>query len=270
MKKILFMLSLLIIGFYQQPLLAKAVAITIDDLPFVGSNNTKRRTEREHRLFMHMLEILQHEHVPAAGFVVPGTVAPGQWALIQAYRDSGNIIANHTYHHYNLNSTSASRFEQDIAAADRALEPYITYPKYFRYPFLHTGNNANKYWSVRRFLTSHHYVIAPVTIDSNDWKYLRRFYRSLWPINKPLQNRIINSYLSHIRYVTKKQERQEMKQFGRHISEILLIHMNRLNADCLQDVIHLYRQMGYHFITLTEAMKDPYYHRKQCFRGNKC
>lgn len=46
---------------------------------------------------------------------------------------------------------------------------------------------------------------------------------------------------------------------GRPIKHILLIHMNLLNAHSLRELIQMYRNKGYRFITLTEALKDQYY-----------
>ena len=41
------------------------------------------------------------------------------------------------------------------------------------------------------------------------------------------------------------------------MKQILLIHANLLNSYLLGDVIQLYKQNGYKFITLTEALENP-------------
>lgn len=40
-------------------------------------------------------------------------------------------------------------------------------------------------------------------------------------------------------------------------SQILLIHANLLNAYVLPDIINLYKQNGYEFVSLENALKTP-------------
>ena len=47
--------------------------------------------------------------------------------------------------------------------------------------------------------------------------------------------------------------------FGRSIKHILLLHANELNADNFDRLIAVFRNRGYQFISLTEALQDPVY-----------
>ena len=48
------------------------------------------------------------------------------------------------------------------------------------------------------------------------------------------------------------------QKMHRPVNHILLLHMNTLNAYVIEDIIKLYQRHDYHFITLAEAMQDPY------------
>ena len=41
--------------------------------------------------------------------------------------------------------------------------------------------------------------------------------------------------------------------------QVMLLHDNLLNADTIDDVLALFRERGYRFVSLAEAEKDPAY-----------
>ncbi len=239
---------------------AKEVAITIDDLPFVGNaGNHAGNLGREQKRFMQVVDALKAEHVPATGFVVAGYIEPGQMALIERFHQDGNIIGNHTDTHLNLNSVGADRFIANIAKADAVLAPFMTQPKYFRYPFLATGGSCESYTKVLDYLKQHDYVVVPVTIDSKDFRLNYQFYEMPWRGREASLPAYRQRYLQEIKRRIHKAEAQTDGKLHRDVKQIFLIHMNLLNAYFMKDVIDLFRQEGYQFITVPQAMQDPFY-----------
>jgi hypothetical protein len=55
--------------------------------------------------------------------------------------------------------------------------------------------------------------------------------------------------------------------FSREIRQVLLTHVNRLNADKLPDLLAILRKRGYRFVTLEEALEDDAYHTPDTFVG---
>jgi hypothetical protein len=47
--------------------------------------------------------------------------------------------------------------------------------------------------------------------------------------------------------------------FGREIPHVMLLHVNRLNADTIDQVLTLFDQKQYRFVTLDSALADPAY-----------
>lgn len=231
------------------------IAITIDDLPFVGSGtNTPGNLKRTQERFMAMVNTLVENQVPATGFAIGGAVAKNEWELLETFRNQGLTIGNHTYTHKSLNGMTAEKYIADIERADTTLAPVMTQPKYFRYPYLAEGNGEKKE-KVHQWLAEHQYTIAPVTIDSKDYEFNAQFYRIPYSKRPQSIKTFKKRYLAFIWSQTLRADKKVKKVEGQPIKHILLIHANLLNSLCLADIIELYRSNGYKFITLDEALK---------------
>ena len=252
------MSRLLTIALFLSASLATAqtreIAITIDDLPLVASQmNTPGNQQRATERFDKIVQTLVDNNVPATGFVIAGAIEKGQWAFLEKFHDAGFVIGNHTYSHYNLNRMSADKYIADIDRADKKLEPLFSGTKYFRYPYLAEGNKDSKQ-KVLDYLAEHNYVIAPVTIDSQDFRFNERLYKVPFRTRGDYVQKLKPQYLSYIWKQTLNAEKRARGNSGR---QILLIHANVLNSYLLGDIIEMYRKNGYTFITLAEALENP-------------
>lgn len=230
----------------------REIAITIDDLPFVGSGSSTPATlKRTEDRFMAIVNTLVQNEVPATGFAIGGAVAKNEWYLMEAFRNQGLSIGNHTYTHRSLNAISAQKYIDDIERADAKLGHVMTEPKYFRYPYLAEGKGEKKQ-KVLEYLAANGYTVAPVTIDSKDYEFNAQLYRIPYRKRAQSMNQFKKRYLA---YIWKQTLRAEQIANGKPVKQILLIHANLLNSLCLGDIIELYRSNGYKFITLSEALK---------------
>jgi len=230
----------------------KEIALTIDDLPFVGTNSaTKGNLGRAHDRFTKIMNYLIDAHIPATGFIIANSIARGQWELLEEFRDAGFALGNHTYSHANLNRMSAERYIAEIEHADKILQPVMTQPKYFRYPYLAEGHGATKQ-EVQAYLAANHYIIAPVTVDSKDYYYNKLYLNKHWRVRNQYLEGIKQKYLDHIWQQTVKAEKRSKDD---NSVQILLVHSNLLNSECLGDVIQMYKDHGYKFVTLKEALE---------------
>jgi len=237
----------------------KEIALTIDDLPFVGSTHNKPgNIRRENKRFTRLIETLNKYKVPATGFVIAGTIESGQAELLEKFKQDGYVVANHTHTHLNLNRTSSSRYINNIQKADERLAPLMTSPKFFRYPYLATGRGERKK-QVENYLAESGYIIAPVTVDSKDFRFNAQILNIYWRNRRANLPRIKKRYLNYIWRQTVRAERIAEKKMKRPVKQILLIHSNYLNSHVLGDIIEMYQSKGYKFISLEDALKDPYY-----------
>jgi peptidoglycan/xylan/chitin deacetylase (PgdA/CDA1 family) len=232
----------------------REIAITLDDLPFVGSSNYKASAlKREHDRFLRILDTLVENHVPATGFVIAGSIERGQWKLLEAFHDAGFTIGNHTFSHANLNSMSSGKYIENVEHADKVLDSLMSHPRYFRYPYLAEGRGEKKAL-VQRYLAEHDYIIAPVTIDTKDFRFNSQLYRVPYRARPNYLPKLKKQYLS---YIWKQTLRAEKRANGKPVKQIILLHANLLNSHFLGDIIQMYRDHGYQFITLQEALDNP-------------
>lgn len=243
----LFILMLLILiptlSFAQK----KAIAITIDDLPFVGEY-------RNFHLNM-MMNSMVEQQVPATGFIIASEVRTNNWEILHKFRDAGFGLGNHTLSHANLNKLKTKEYIHEIKEADTILLPVLTEPKYFRYPYLamSSGSKRNK---ILCYLEKNNYQVAPITIDSKDFVFNQRLL-SVPEINRrDYLNELKPFYLDFIRQQTLKAEEHTQYHHNPEQAQILLIHANLLNAYVLPDIINLYKQQGYNFVNLEDALKS--------------
>lgn len=228
----------------------KQISITIDDLPFVGSSAVKGDKDHIQDRFAKIIQTLVDEQVPATGFVIAGSIAKGQWQLLENFKRLGFVIGNHTYTHPNLGRIGAEKYINEIAKADKRLTPLMTDKKYFRYPYLSVGRGDNKQ-RVKQYLAENQYTIAPITIDSKDFRFNEKLLATNWRNREAHIEKMKEKYLS---YIWKETEKAEKRAHGKPVKQILLIHSNLLNSYLLGDVIQLYRDHGYEFISLEEAL----------------
>lgn len=232
----------------------REIAITIDDLPLVASRmNTPGNQQRATERFSKIVEAFKKYQVPATGFIIAGAIEKNQWAFLEQFQQAGLMLGNHTYSHYNLNQMSAEKYIADIERADKVLAPILSTPKYFRYPYLAEGNNQTKQ-KVYDYLNAHHYVIAPVTIDSKDFNFNESIYKVPFRSREAYIQKMKPRYLA---YIWKQTLLAEKNAKGKNSKQILLIHANVLNSYVLGDILEMYQKNGYKFISLTEALKSP-------------
>jgi len=231
----------------------RQIAITIDDLPFVGTTNNKPgNLKREHDRFMNIMQALIDHNVPATGFVFVGSIEQGQWELLEKFHKAGFVIANHTYSHLNLNQTNAQKYIDDIARGDKILTPLFSDQKFFRYPYLAEGKGDTKQ-QVHDYLAANQYIVAPVTIDSKDYRFNEQLFAIPFRSRDKNLSQMKRRYLNYIWNQTLKAEK---KAQDKPVKQILLIHANLLNSHFLGDIIQMYKDNGYEFISLSEALSN--------------
>lgn len=254
-----YILSLALMGWAFSSLsfaFEREIAITIDDLPFVGfANNNPAKLKREEARFLSIMQALVDNNVPATGFVIAGAIENGQWEMLEHFQQAGFVLGNHTYTHINLNTTNAKNYINNVDKADKVLAPLMSSPKYFRYPFLAEGK-GEKRQLVQDYLAANNYIVAPVTIDSKDFLFNAKLYAVSHRNREQTLRNIKPKYLAYIWNQTLQAERIAQRSKNQSPKQILLIHANLLNSYCMADIIELYKRNGYRFISLAEALNQ--------------
>ncbi len=237
------------------------VAFTFDDLPAHGPLPPGMARPA---VVASILATLHAEHMsPVYGFVNGFRVAqyPYQVHILQAWHDAGNPLGNHTWSHPELDKSSAAQYEANIARDEpllAQLEPHGNW-HWFRYPFLEEGDTVHKREEVRAWLAAHHYRIAEVSIDFQDYLWNEPYARCAAQGNEQAIRTLHDSYLATADQYIRVFRELAQELYGRDIPYVLLMHAGAFDARMLPELIALFRVRGFAFTTLDQAMADPVY-----------
>ncbi|HEY7290254.1 MAG TPA: polysaccharide deacetylase family protein [Vicinamibacterales bacterium] len=259
--------SLVLLAFWlaaQDRAPALRVAVTFDDLPIAGDFAHDAATSRA--VTTRLLDTFAQHRIPVVGFVIASKVLrdgkpdPEQVALLNAWLDRRMELGNHTYSHRDFHASSLEEMQADVIRADQILKPILrehaAFLRFFRHPFLHTGRDAKTRTAFEDFLASRGYRVAPVTIDNDDYVFAAAYDRAVAQQNADATRRIAGTFVSYMEDKFSFFERNSGQLFGRQITQVLLLHVNQLNAATFDRLAGRLEARGYQFVPLTEALKD--------------
>jgi peptidoglycan/xylan/chitin deacetylase (PgdA/CDA1 family) len=273
-KRTLLIICLFALAFsVQGQTTQRTMAVTIDDLPYVKQGEGAY-LERASAATAKILSTLKKHKAPAIGFVNEGALEAanqreGRIALLRQWVDQGMMLGNHTYSHPDFNRLTVEQFEDEITKGEvitrqlmRARQPYQLY---FRHPMTHTGDTLEKKEAIERFLAARGYKITPHTIENSDFIFNVPYAEAVQKKDEALARRLRDEYLALTITAIEFAEKISPQIFGREIPQILLIHANDINADCLNEMLKQFEARGYKFVTLDAAMADPAYQTKDTY-----
>ncbi len=141
--------------------------------------------------------------------------------------------------------------------------------KWFRFPYLREGKSAAQRDAGAKALAKQGYRNVPVTIDTDDWVYNDQYMKALADGNAVKALEIGAAYLAHMQERTAHFDALAQKVLGREVPHILLLHMNKINADYLEELLGWYAQEGWQFVSVDKAMQDAFYDLPDVYVGPK-
>jgi hypothetical protein len=176
---------------------------------------------------------------------------------------SGNLIGSMTYAGRSLKKGTAQDFIDTLTRNEQALAPLWSKiqrkQKYFRYPALKLGVDEKRPREIRAFLTQNGYIEVPATIDSRDDYFSQPYCAALARGDKVCANFIAATFKSFMLDKTRKARAAARKIAGRDVKQILMIQANQLTSDLLDELLRWYKAMGVRFISVDDALHDPFY-----------
>jgi peptidoglycan/xylan/chitin deacetylase (PgdA/CDA1 family) len=250
----------------------RSVALTFDDLPEAldGSLARMKRNTPE------LLRSLKLHNAPAIGFVNEGKLhtageTDARIAVLKQWVDAGMILGNHTFSHARLFTTPLLKYEDDVIKGElitrRLMSGHEPYQLYFRHPYTSTGPNKDVKAAFENFLRERGYKVAPFTIENSDYIFNRLYVDARRDKDEAMMDRLRKAYLEFNDAQFEFFERLSNEMFGRDINQVLLIHANDINADCLDQMLKKLEARGYRFVTLDQALEDKAYLTKDDYIG---
>jgi len=240
---------------------AQEIAVTIDDLP---AHSVLPPGETRLDVANKIIHALQNAHVPPTyGFVngIRVSEVPSDISVLDAWRAQGNLLGNHTWSHMSLNQHTAEEFEADITKNEPIIRDRMAGQdwKWLRYPYLQEGNTPEKRAAVRQFLSKRGYKIAAVTMSFGDYLWNEPYARcSAKGDTKSIQF-LEESYLSAADEEADYEAALARELYGHNIPYVLLLHIGAFDARMLPRLLALYQAKGFHFVSLADAEKAPFY-----------
>ena len=241
--------------------LAQKVAITFDDLPLNGDlppGITRVEIARD------AIAILKARRLPGAYGFINAKKLEGNADAAEALKIwvASEPVGNHTYGHINLNGNPGEAFEREIDQNEPALELLAGKDSdwhWFRYPFLHEGDELEKRRAVRTYLQGHGYRVAQVTLDWEDYLWNSAYARCAAKNDAKSITWLKSSYLSiEDSYLDLGRDLAKLV-YGHDINHVLLLHLGAFTKTILPDALDLMQKKGFTFVTLEDAESDPVY-----------
>lgn len=243
----------------------KKIAVTIDDLPL---NGPRFELSRLQTMTNRLLSGITRQHIPIVGFVNESLLyVPDEFdarlAILRSWSDRGIELGNHTFAHVGFKDTPIDQYEDDFVRGETitrlVLKEKGLKPRFFRHPFLQMGPTKDDELSFESFIAVRGYRIAPITIDIMDWMFRVAYVNARNQNDAAMMRQVVAAYLKFAGAKIEFCERVAGDLFGRPIMHILLLHANELNADNFDQLVKVFADRGYRFISLDEALRDDAY-----------
>jgi lysophospholipase L1-like esterase len=238
-----------------------ALALSFDDIPAHGP--LPAGTSRV-QVIDSLIAALRAENVPAQGFFNAGFGKddPDSAVVLAHWRAAGFPLGNHGYSHADLDKVGPAAFLADVGADEPALARLMAGQDWhwFRYPFLHDGQDrADGMGAVRAGLRARGYRIGAVTMDFGDWAYNEPYARCRAKNDAGGVAALEQSYLARAADDALRMRDLSHALYDRDIPYVLLMHVGAFDARLLPRLLAQYRAMGFRFVALPVAERDPFY-----------
>ncbi|HWW73771.1 MAG TPA: hypothetical protein VNZ44_00160, partial [Pyrinomonadaceae bacterium] len=168
---------------------------------------------------------------------------------------------------------SADEFEADVVAGEQLITKLSNERgrrvRYFSYPYLNTGSDAEEKARVERFLRGRGYQIHPVTVDNMDWLFSRAYAEAVGRGDEAAAAAIRAEYVPYMERMFEFYEAYSREVVGREMPQVLMLTGGALNADCFDELAAMMKRRGYAFVTMEQATKDEAYGLPDTYTGER-
>jgi peptidoglycan/xylan/chitin deacetylase (PgdA/CDA1 family) len=172
-------------------------------------------------------------------------------------------LGNHTYSHPDVDRLSIEQIEGEIVRGETTFAPLMNavgkQPEFFRFPFNHTGDTKAKHDAMASFLSQRGYHLATCTIDTSDYLFNNAYTKMLAKKDSVSAGRLRRDYLTYTSVEIDYYAGLNRQVLGYESPQVMLLHDSPLNADTIEDILRIFEEKGYAFVSLKKAQSDPAY-----------
>ena len=224
-----------------------------------------------------LIERLKSHKVPAIGFLLGGAISDGEKLysgranIVRLWRDAGFEIGIGNFRHVWFYDTPYEEYvagvEKNEAVARKILAEKNLPLRYFSYPFMNTGKNADERNRFEAWLKEKNITPVKYTIDNQEWMYSYAYETARAKNDLNEMNKIRREFLEYMTKMFDHFEAYSQEMFGRDISQTMVLTPSRLVADSSDDLFGMIEKRGYQFVSMEEALKDEAYQTPENFYG---
>ena len=212
-------------------------------------------------LSMQILAHLRSAKAPVAIFVNCQKLRDD---TLELWRAAGATIGNHTNAHLSLDDgdgpgVSSAWWNGVESCAERLTRALGQPVRYFRFPFLRYGSTEARKRDAAERLRTLNYQVAHVTAATSEWLLAAYYDVATASSDAALARDLAARYVEHMVESLAAAERLSVGKTGRDVRQITLLHVNRLAADHLGEVLAALEERKWRFISLSDALADPVY-----------
>ena len=253
----------------------RKIAVGFVSIPPVDRmGNPPKDSEATARLTI--AKLTEHK-IPAIGFVQGGMISdgeklyPAQANIVRLWRDAGLEVGIGGYKHIWFYHTPYDDFVSNTATNERIVRQILAEKnlplRYFSYPFLNTGKNAEERNRFESWLDERDLKSVKYTVDNQEWMYSYAYdmARKDNDLNRMIQIRV--EFINYMSKMFDHYEAYSQEMFGRDISQTMVLTPSRLVADSADELFGTIEKRGYQFVSMDEALKDAAYETPETFCG---
>ena len=245
-------ITLLCLLLIPEDVIAKSLAITLDDSPRFATGYFDGPTRAKTLL----AEIERHNIPQIAFFSVAKNLSGEGKERLLTYANAGHLMAHHSNNHEDFNNTSLQDYVAGFDQAKARLSKLPNYRKWYRFPYLREGNTSEKRDGMRKKLSEEGYLNAYITLNNYDW-YLENLFQQAIKDNKNINfNALEQLYISLLMESIEYYDAMAVKYLGRSPKHVLLLHEMDITAMYLGNLVDELRKQGWQIISPERAFDD--------------
>ncbi len=249
------------------------------NLPEKVDLGTRKKAERlmADATMMQLMNRLATHKVPAIGFLQGSKISDNEklstleLKLLRSWRDEGFEIGignyNHVWFYDTLYDEYVAGVEKNEVVAKEILAEKNLPLRYFSYPYLNTGKNAEERNRFEAWLASRGLTPVKYTIDNQEWMYSFAYNAAKLNRDDAAADKIRAEFIEYMSKMFDYYEAYSQEMFGRDIAQTMVLTPSRLVADSFDDLFGMIEKRGYKFVSMEEALSDPANQTPENFYG---
>lgn len=253
----------------------KKIAVGFVSIPPVDrTENSPKDADATARL---LIEKLKSHRVPAIGFLQGSMVSDGERLypvranIARLWRDAGFEIGIGNFKHVWFYNTPFDEYvagvEKNEAVARKILAEKNLPLRYFSYPYLNTGKNAEERSRFESWLNSRGITPVKYTIDNQEWMFSYAYDMARNDNDISTMTEIRIEFIKYMSKMFDHFEAYSAEMFGRDIAQTMVLTPSRLVTDSADELFGMIEKRGYKFVSMDEALKDEAYQTPENFYG---